>query len=81
MWIPREVHAHLQRSELILPLRGAKKVLEASLRRSDIPRLIGCIAQHFPGSPLSTLHCVGGRLALCLCLYFTETSCCAAVGT
>ncbi|KAK2852728.1 hypothetical protein Q7C36_007929 [Tachysurus vachellii] len=30
---------------------------------------------------LSTLHCVVGRLALCLCLYFTETSCCAAVGT
>ncbi|KAB5581785.1 hypothetical protein PHYPO_G00179640 [Pangasianodon hypophthalmus] len=30
---------------------------------------------------LSALHCVVGRLALCLCLYFTETSCCAAVGT
>lgn len=66
----------------------------ASLRKSDTPRLIGCIAQHFPGFislyrcvvlhsldhdptypgfPLSTLHSVGGRLALCLCLYFTET--------
>ncbi|KAG7466289.1 hypothetical protein MATL_G00163220 [Megalops atlanticus] len=28
-----------------------------------------------------TLHCVSGRPAVCLCLYFAKTSCCAAVGT
>lgn len=28
MWLAREVHAHHQHSQLILPLRGAKKVLE-----------------------------------------------------
>ncbi|KAL7890082.1 hypothetical protein AOLI_G00023400 [Acnodon oligacanthus] len=34
-----------------------------------------------PASSTTNLHCAGGRLALCLCLCFTETSCCAAVGT
>ncbi len=28
MWIPRDVHAHPQHAQPILPLREAKKVLE-----------------------------------------------------
>ncbi|KAI7806028.1 hypothetical protein IRJ41_023140 [Triplophysa rosa] len=46
----------------------------------DLICLYRCVVLHSldhdptsPGSPLSTLHCVGGRLALCLCLYFTKT--------
>ncbi|CAL8298240.1 unnamed protein product [Arctogadus glacialis] len=30
---------------------------------------------------LGSLHCASGRPALCLCLCFAKTSCCAAIGT